>query len=158
MIIVSDTSPITNLFQIGKLHILEILFQQIVIPSKVFEELAEMPQQLDFIEKQEWIIVQPAKNRILVEHLELNLDEGESEAIALAIELQAAYLIIDEYEGRAIAEQMGLKIVGLLGILIQAKTDKIIDKIKPILDELITQAGFRINPKLYTDVLKRAGE
>lgn len=53
MIIVSDTSAITNLYQVGKLHILKTLFQEIILPPKVFSELAEMPEQLAFIKKQD---------------------------------------------------------------------------------------------------------
>jgi uncharacterized protein len=51
MIIVSDTSPITNLYQIEKLYLLQLLFKNVIIPSKVFEELSEMPLQKQFIEK-----------------------------------------------------------------------------------------------------------
>ena len=70
MIIVSDTSPITNLYQIGKLHLLESLFKQVIIPSKVFEELSELPIQKAFIEKQTWISVQSSQNLVLIEFLE----------------------------------------------------------------------------------------
>lgn len=158
MIIVSDTSPITNLYQIGKLHLLESLFKQVIIPSKVFEELSELPIQKAFIEKQTWISVQSSQNLVLIEFLEEKLDAGESQAIALALELHADYLIIDEIEGREVAEELGLKIVGILGILIRAKENNLINKVKPLMDNLVSDAGFRINPKLYSEVLKRANE
>lgn len=158
MIIVSDTSPITNLYQIGKLYLLESLFKQVIIPSKVFEELSELPIQKAFIENQAWISVQSSQNLVLIEFLEEKLDAGESQAIALALELHADYLIIDEIEGREVAEELGLKIVGILGILMRAKENNLINKVKPLMDDLVIQAGFRINPKLYSEVLKRANE
>ncbi len=75
------------------------------------------------------------------------LDLGEAESIALAIEHKAQYLIIDEYRGRLIAEQYGVKIVGVLGILIQAKQDGLIDSVKDEVQSL-RQVGFRLNQRL----------
>lgn len=72
--------------------------------------------------------------------------------------MNASFLIIDEYKGRAIAKKMGLKIVGILGILIEAKKINLIEKIEPILVDLVKKAGFRINPQLYLDILKKANE
>ena len=80
------------------------------------------------------------------------MDPGEAEAIVLAIELEADALLIDEKKGRKIAEEHGIIITGLLGILIIAKSENLISEVKPILDKLIFETGFRINPKLYQDI------
>ncbi|WP_367391861.1 DUF3368 domain-containing protein [Lewinella sp. LCG006] len=82
---------------------------------------------------------------------------GESESIALAIEKNAKYLIIDEYKGRLIAEQYGVKIVGVLGILIQAKQKGVITSVKEEIEKL-RSIGFRLNQRLVDNVLQRLGE
>ncbi|MBC3787825.1 DUF3368 domain-containing protein [Spirosoma utsteinense] len=86
------------------------------------------------------------------------LDPGEAEAIALALEIKADYLIIDELKGRHKAETLGLRIVGLLGVLIQAKKAGYIQTVEPLLIALREEAGFRIHSALYKRVLQLAGE
>ncbi len=89
--------------------------------------------------------------------MELELDLGESSAIALALENPNSLLIIDEKKGRKIAKAMGIDVTGTLGILIKAKSKGVIEKVKPILDKL-ESANFRISPSLRASVLKQAGE
>jgi predicted nucleic acid-binding protein len=86
------------------------------------------------------------------------LDRGEAEAIALAVELKAAALIIDERQGRNKAESVGLKIIGLLGILLEAKSKGLILSVRPLIDELVDKIGFRVHPALYQAILLKAGE
>lgn len=121
MHIVCDTSPITNLLQIGQLDILKTLFNEIIIPQSVYTELVNYENQKDELKSRSWIIVKAAQDKSEVQSLEKELDTGEAEAIVLAKEIKADVLIIDERKGRKIAEQYGLKIIGLLGILISAK-------------------------------------
>jgi predicted nucleic acid-binding protein len=109
------------------------------------------------IDNQRWIWVQAASNRTLITMLEQDLDEGEAEAIALTLEVSANYLIIDEAKGRAIAEKMGIKIIGLLGTLVKAKQQGLLLEIKPIMEHLAT-LGFRIRPSLFNQILKIVGE
>ncbi|MCB0636579.1 MAG: DUF3368 domain-containing protein, partial [Lewinella sp.] len=85
------------------------------------------------------------------------LDLGESESIALALERDAEYLIIDEYRGRMIAETYGIRIVGVLGLLIKAKQEGLIPSVKDEVDKLL-RIGFRLNKGLVTSVLRRLGE
>jgi predicted nucleic acid-binding protein len=157
MIVVSDTSPITNLIQIGCLNLLNVVFGKIIIPQTVYNELCELADQKKILDDQDWISVIAAENRSVITQLEANLDKGEAEAIALAIELQSDFLIIDEIKGRTIAENMGIKIVGLLGTLLKAKELGHLSELKPKLEQLV-KLGFRINPRLYEHVLKMAGE
>ena len=107
-----------------------------------------------------WIQVQQAANLELVTCLrnEYNLDIGEAEAIALALELKADELLIDERLGRREAVRLGLSITGVLGVLLIAKNRGLISKVQPIIDALILQANFRISRQLYEEVLRTANE
>ena len=93
---------------------------------------------------------------MIVQLLE-EIDLGEAESIVLAIEEQAKYLIIDEYKGRLIADSYGIKIVGILGVLIQAKKKQVIMTVKPHIEQLV-EIGFRLDRKLIEKVLKGLGE
>ncbi len=154
MIVVSDTSPITNLIQIHQLAILRKLFYDVVITPAVYAELCALPEQKSILAEENWIKVIKLPEENLVKGLEGKLDRGEAESIALAIYLQADYLLIDEIKGREIAEKLGIRIVGLVGILIKAKAEAIIPAVKPLLNELITKAGFFIHTNLYQKVLE----
>ena len=86
------------------------------------------------------------------------LDNGESEAIALSLQLGADFLVMDEWKGRRVAQEMGLQIIGVVGILTAAKRKAVISEVKPILDELISMVGFRIHPSIYAATLKDVEE
>lgn len=158
MIIISDTSVITYLIQIEQLELLKQLFGEVIIPEKVKEELSQVKGQLAVIESTNWIKIGQITNQELYDKIDEDLDAREAESIVLAIELKADLLLIDEKKGRRIAEKYGLRITGLLGILIEAKEELIIKEIKPILDKLIYEIGFRISPRLYQEILKRVNE
>lgn len=87
-----------------------------------------------------------------------DLDRGEAETIALALELGADLVLLDERDGRYAAQRFGLRFVGVLGILLEAKSNDLIKEIKPYLDSLRQQAGFYIHETLYNYVLTLAGE
>lgn len=158
MVIVSDTSVISNLIQLGELSLLEMLYGEVVIPRKVLDELAKMLGNAEIVKDAAWLSVKSASDKGLYSRLQAQLDPGESEAIALAIELGADLLIIDERRGRHIAKQHGILIIGLLGILIEAKSRGFVESVKPMLDRLILDNGFWVSPKLYQDVLRVVNE
>ncbi|MEM6347333.1 MAG: DUF3368 domain-containing protein [Bacteroidota bacterium] len=158
MIIISDTSVITNLVQLQQLFILESLFGQVVIPLKVYAELEKIPSQKTIIDQTTWIEIRSVSNKRLFKKLEALLDPGEAEAITLAVELKADLLLIDERKGRKVASDYGILITGLIGILIEAKSNGLVSQVKPFFDKLIFEIGFRINPKLYQEILKKIGE
>lgn len=158
MIVICDTSPITNLIQIGHLNLLKDLFNKIIIPEKVFEELCFYEHQKALIENTDWIEINKVKEKSAVLKLEHILDSGEAEAIILAKELNSDYLMIDERKGRKVAQDFGLKVIGLLGILIAAKQKGFILAVKPLLVNLKEKAGFRIQKDLYERVLLEVNE
>lgn len=158
MIVVSDTSPISNLMTIGQLDLLKFVFNKILIPEGVKDELEKLPSQRKELEKHKWITLQKIKDKKLLADLLLMLDRGESEAIVLAIEKKADYLIIDERKGRGIAVKYGLKITGLLGVLGKAKAKGIINDVGSYMDDLVLISGFRISQKLRKKILDDLGE
>ncbi|MBS4027290.1 MAG: DUF3368 domain-containing protein [Ignavibacteriales bacterium] len=161
MIVVSDTSPIANLLLVNKIELLEQLFEKVIIPHKFFSEIIALEQfniDLTHFKSYKWIEVNSIHNQLLFDSLSEQLDEGEAEAIVLAKELHTQFLLIDEMKGRTIAEQLGIKTVGLLGVLIQAKEKGLIQNVKPLLDDLLNKARFWISKDLYRDVLKTVKE
>ncbi len=162
MIVISDTSPITNLAAVELLGLLHILYDRVVIPQAVYDEMTTLGYEVSgtvAVQTLDWIETQSVSDRLKVADLQLQLDLGEAEAIVLALELDADLLLIDERRGRKVALEQGVtKISGLLGILQEAKAKGLISAIKPILDRLITENNFRISDRLYYAVVKSAGE
>jgi predicted nucleic acid-binding protein len=158
MVVISDTSPISNLMHIELIHLLQNLYSEVIIPVAVYEELSVIPQQQSIIDQQNWISIRSVENQERVEELLLHLDRGESEAIVLAQESQADLLLIDELKGRSIANQKAIRTIGLLGVLIEAKENKLVNQVKPLLDQLIDDFQFRVHPKLYSRVLSIVDE
>lgn len=161
MIVVSNTSPITNLAAIGKLHLLQQIYNTIIIPQAVYEEMVSLDYPVPGsteVQTLSWIQTQQINNYPLVAQLQTEIDPGESEAIVLAIELKADRLIIDDYKARVVATRLGLKFTGLLGILLLAKNQELIVSVQPILDALINQANFRVSHQVYSRILRSANE
>ncbi|MEQ8538365.1 MAG: DUF3368 domain-containing protein [Coleofasciculus sp. D1-CHI-01] len=163
MIVVSDTSPLSSLAIVEQLSLLQQLYGKVIIPTAVATELANTEPEdsrVTAVLSLTWIETQSVTNRTLIETLqnEGKLDLGESEAIALSVELNVDELLIDERLGRREAKRLGLSIIGVLGVLVVAKGRGLISAVKPIMDDLILQAGFRVSDRLYTEVLQAAGE
>jgi uncharacterized protein len=158
VIVISDTSAITNLAAIQHLQLLPQLYNQVAIPEAVYRELAEIdppvPGTLE-VQTSPWLKVRQVVDRVMVERLqvEVRLDPGESEAIALAMELKADLLLIDERRGKAEADRLGIRITGLLGILVEAKQKNLIVAVKPLMDALIATSNFRVSSALYNQIL-----
>ena len=161
MIVVSDTSPISNLFTIGCLEIMQKLFGTVILPQAVYTELlvlAEKGRDISEIVSAGWIEVRTAQDRVEVARLLTLLDAGESEAIVIAHEIKAELVLMDDSKGRKIAKAEGLYVVGTLGLLLEAKKRNIIDLVMPIVDDLRVRAHFRISDVLYQEVLTQSNE
>lgn len=90
--------------------------------------------------------------------LRRDLDPGESESIALALELGADLILLDEHDGRRLAQQQGLKPMGVVGVLLLAKQRGLLPPIRPELDALRTDAGFWLGDGVYQLALQKARE
>lgn len=146
---------------IGELRVLREVFEEIIIPPAVdleIENLSEFSIILDEYHNSEWIIKKKPEDKNRVAGLREELDDGESEAIVLAVELGAEYLLIDERIGTKKARENGLQTIGLIGVLVKAKEKGIIDKVEPIINNLIEKAGFWISENLIDRILKEVEE
>ena len=140
MLIVSDTTPIISLIKVNRLDLLKTMFQEVIIPQAVYNELvcnlrfadeADIVKNCDFLKVAS---IQDTDNIALLRETE-KLDAGESEAIILSQEQVADILLMDEHRGRQVAKRMGINIVGTIGILLQAYDEKLLSRAE-ILDRL----------------------
>lgn len=126
MIVISDTTPLITLMKVGHLDLLNNFFGNIHIPEAVYNELTSNPRfHIEAIQIQNcsYISVKTVSDsRTSIDHFckSTELDIGESEAIILSREMNADLLLIDELKGRQVAEKMGLKIMGTIGLLLAA--------------------------------------
>jgi len=160
---VSNTSPISNLASIGRLALLKSQFPGLWIPDAVVAELAAHPDPIAQVAIQaalrdQWIQVGTPKDSGLLRLLLSQLHRGEAETIALATDLKADMVLIDEQEGRQLASQTGLAVTGVLGVLLRAKRAGEINAVKPEMDLLRTKAHFFVSPALEKKILTTAGE
>jgi len=158
--VVCNATPLINFAAINRLDILQTTFRQIVIPQAVYYEttIVSFPGS-EFILQAiaaKWLQV------ISVSTITLNippeLDNGEREAIALALETGERQILLDEREARQVAQNLGLQTIGTLGILLLAKNRKIITQVQPLLDAMINTAQYWVSRSLYEQVLRQTGE
>jgi hypothetical protein len=153
MIVVSDTSAITSLIQIRRVELLARLYREILVPEAVKLELLQAHSTLP-----DFICSRHPANRNEVERLCAELDLGEAEAIILSKELGANQLLIDESLGRRIAVREGVQVIGLLGVLLEAKEQGHISSVRDVTTELETIADFRVTAVVKQIIFREAGE
>lgn len=161
MIVVTDTSVILNLCLIRHEAVLQSLFGSILAPEAVlaeFQRLVAVEQRFAGLAFPAFIETHSAV-RLLPELIDSpRLQSGEIAALSLAVERGADAVLMDELSGRAAAVALGLKPVGLLGILLDAKDLGLIPAVAPLLDKLEAEARFWISASLRAVILKDAGE
>jgi len=161
VIVISDTSPLTNLAAIGQFGLLRRLYAHVHIAEGVWQELNAggmgWPGR-DEVGAAQWIERRSVQNQDLVAALERDLDRGEAETIALALELQADLVLLDERDGRRAAQRLGLQVVGVVGILLDAKAHQAVEAVRPLLDALRETAGFYLDDEVHALALSLAGE
>ena len=161
MIVVADTSVVINLCCVGQGDLLRLLFGEVLVPPAVASEFARLASSVPrfagltlpkAIRQQA-----PATLPVLLRSA-IGLDPGEAAALALAVEIHADVVLLDERRGREAASQLGLRTIGILGLLLQAKSAGFLAAIQPILDDLRREAGFWMAEPLRQQVLRLAGE
>jgi predicted nucleic acid-binding protein len=148
-ITVSNSSCLIALDAVGRLEILRQLYSTVVVPSAVESECGgQLPP---------WFQIQPVQNRLAVQSLQLELGDGEAEAIALCSERSATRLILDDRKARRIASQLQLPVTGTLAILVRAKEQGFIPTVREVIKDLLA-VNFRVSEPLVRETLHRAGE
>ena len=155
--IIANSTPLIYLHRIGKVEILHEIFKQVSIPEEVARELRMGHRGEPTIPDLAWIDVTPIQNQSTVDVLVQDLDRGEAEVLALALERSAAQVIIDDALARTAATLLRIPYIGTLGVLITSKTRGLIPAVKEPLDAMIA-AGLWIAPTLYDQVLRKIGE
>jgi uncharacterized protein len=163
MVVVSDTSPICNLALIGRLELIRSQFGEVSIPPAVERELDRLAQReavhaIQLALAQGWITTKQLHSDKLARILMATLDAGEAEAIALAVEERADWVLLDERDGRSAAERAGLRVTGVLGVLLRAKHAGQIESVRQEIIALRERAGFFLSAALEFRVLQSAGE
>ena len=154
--IISNTTPLINFSVIERLDILKQLFENITIPKAVEKELIDKENRfpiLKSIQYSDFISSLEIGDIRLYNSLKMSLDEGEAEALTLAIERNAELILLDELTARKIAKFYRLNFIGSIGCLILSKKNGIITHIKPLFDLMREKARFWINQRLYEKIL-----
>jgi uncharacterized protein len=158
--LVCDTSPLLYLGRLGQTQLLPLLFQPVYMPEQVIMELATgrllMPDTIDPT-KLPWITpvaVTDAEIASLPLH---RLGLGECAVLAFAHAHAACWVGLDDRQARLLAQSLGLRVIGLLGILLRAKRSGLVSNVRVLLDSARNQ-GFRMTPDVYSEALRLAGE
>jgi len=145
---VTNSTCLIGLERIERLDLLPQVFDTVFAPPAVAKEVRTS---LD------WLRVRAVANPSVAIALRTQMDEGEAEAITLALELENVLLILDDKKARRVAQQMGMKVIGTVGMLLRAKRQGVITEVKPILLKL-TEANFRISQGIIQEALRLSGE
>lgn len=157
--VIGDSSPLIALAVIGQLELLPRLYQRIIVPQAVWEEVtvhgAGLPGSLE-VSRLTWLEVKsPDPSR--VEPLMILVDRGEAQAIALALAHPGSTVLLDDAQARRLAERFGVSRIGTLGILRRAKKAGYLPAIKPFIERLQT-SGIFVRQALIDAVLADVGE
>lgn len=144
-VVISDTSSLILLKNIGRLELFHSVYDTVIITPEIKAELNE--------DIPDWIKVRSAKDKKYQVFVETQVDIGEASAIALAMEINDVLIILDDLKARNLANKLKLKITGVLGVVNRAKQIGVIDKVKPIIDDLL-KTNFRIAPQIIDEMLR----
>jgi predicted nucleic acid-binding protein len=150
--VVSNSSPLIALARIQRLDLLHAIFESVLIPPAVAREISPSIPVLPA-----WLRIQAASVLPPASLVRRRLGDGEWEALALAIELRADWIILDDLPARRSAEVSGLNVIGTLGTLVAAKRAGLLKAIRPELDALV-RTSFFLSPHLYDELLEAVGE
>jgi predicted nucleic acid-binding protein len=161
---VSNASPLIHLAKINRLELIREFHEQVLVPPAVWREVVErghgQPETPLILQacREGWIQQKAVSEEKLISLLKLQLDEGESETIALAIQERADIVLLDDSEARLVANQLNLRVTGVIGILIRAKKEAKIPSLKIELERLRTEGRFWVTERIIEQALLAVGE
>jgi len=157
---VTDSSPLIFLAKLNRLSLLRQEAEEVLAPPAVLGEIAEQDdeakRQIEEAQRT-WLEMRPVRDVRLLAVLKRELGDGEAEAIALALETHAARIVLDDLDARRLADRLGLRLVGTLGLLLASKLRGEIPSLRAEIDRL-RSGGFRASPALVEELLRSAGE
>lgn len=153
MIVISDSSALISLLSVEKLDILGKLFETVMIPEAVYNEVFNKKVSNLDLKKTKFLQIEKVTDRKMVKLLKMQLGYGESEVIALALEKGIDRVIIDDKQARKVADKLGLKVIGTLGILILAQEKQVIKEVRPLVLSMMEKINFRIDRALLNKIL-----
>jgi uncharacterized protein len=158
-IIIADSSPLISLAIIEQLELLPQLYQRVLLPPAVWDEVTVQGIGLpgaNAVRKVTWLEIQTPEAALL-KPLSILVDRGEAEAIALAQSIPESIVLLDDAQARRVAERLNVPRIGTLGILRRAKKSGLVMAVKPYIEELRSQ-GIYIRQSLIDAVLQDLGE
>lgn len=157
-LVISNNTPLSALWSIQQLNLLQQLYGQITIPVTVMQEFLAVDTEARqaFLNEADWIQILPVENSAMALAF-ADLDQGEADVLALAYEQPTKLVIIDEKRGRRHAKRLSLTLTGTVGVLLLAKQEGLILSLKEQLDKMI-EKGFFVHPSLVDRALEIVGE
>ena len=162
-LLIADAGPLIALARIERLELLKEMYGSVIMPPKVYAEFeigSDRPgaQRLNSAILEGWLQVVQI-DQTLLPVISASVDEGEAEAITLAIARNPEHpqLLIDDRRGRLVAKHHNLRVIGTAGIILAARKCGLLQQVKPILGQL-RDAGYRISVPLCNKILELAGE
>jgi predicted nucleic acid-binding protein len=159
-IVVSDTSPIRALHHLALLDLLKDVYGKVYLPDAVAEELRNPSLRFGSFNATAFafLVIESPLDLERVAVFQKRLDAGEAAALALALERNADYVLLDERAGRRIAQELGFNVIGVLGVLSEARRRGLVPLIAPLILRLQSEMSFHLAPPLVAEVLRLAGE
>jgi uncharacterized protein len=161
--VIVDSSVLITLAAGEQFHLLREFFSTIHIPPAVWNETTASSKAFGVQEVRQakvegWLVVQSPQDLAKVSALPFNLQPGETEALALALEMPGSLLLVDDAQGRKAAVALGIAYTGTLGVLLRAKAEGKIPALRPVLGLLAARTTFWLSPAVESAALKQAGE
>ncbi|MGA3169394.1 MAG: DUF3368 domain-containing protein [Chthoniobacteraceae bacterium] len=161
---ISNASPLIQLAKIGQLSLLAQLYPRVLIPGAVHREVVAAgggrpgSEGVAQAVADGWLVPTMVSEDKALELLREQLDDGEAEAIRLALGPPAAVVLLDDMAARSIASRLGLQVTGTLGLLLRAKQMGYIAAVQPVIEQLRADGRFHVAPGVVAQVLAAAGE